>query len=102
MSKVISKDLIDDPHDLEMSLYVNNMIRQSDNTGKMHFKIYEQLEYISRYVTLYPGDIILTGTPKGVGTLNIRDNIYANMKNKNCIIVEMNFKIEEKLFKPNF
>jgi 2-keto-4-pentenoate hydratase/2-oxohepta-3-ene-1,7-dioic acid hydratase in catechol pathway len=39
----------------------------------MHFKIYDQLEYISKYITLEPGDIIMTGTPEGSGPVEEGD-----------------------------
>ncbi len=46
---------------------VNGEIRQNDNTSRMLFPIRKQIEYISTFTTLEPGDIIVTGTPTGAG-----------------------------------
>ncbi|MBV6274230.1 fumarylacetoacetate hydrolase family protein [Alcaligenaceae bacterium CGII-47] len=51
----------------EISCWVNNELRQQSNTGNMIFDIPTLIETCSRGLTLYPGDIILTGTPAGVG-----------------------------------
>lgn len=47
--------------------YVNGQIRQSDKLNRMVFPIRQQIEYISTFMTLQPGDIIVTGTPTGAG-----------------------------------
>jgi 2-keto-4-pentenoate hydratase/2-oxohepta-3-ene-1,7-dioic acid hydratase in catechol pathway len=56
-----------DPHNLKMVLDVNSVVKQDSNTGQMIFDIREQIADLSARMTLYPGDIILTGTPAGVG-----------------------------------
>jgi len=61
------KELIEDPHNLNVTCEVNGDLRQSSNTCNMIFRIPQLISYISKLVTLYPGDIILTGTPSGVG-----------------------------------
>ncbi len=58
---------ISDPHNLGIKLWVNGVLKQDSNTGKMVHNIAEQIAYLSRHVTLQPGDIIATGTPAGVG-----------------------------------
>ena len=58
---------IKDPQKLGIKLWVNDVIKQDSNTGKMIFNLAEQLSHLSSRITLYPGDIILTGTPSGVG-----------------------------------
>jgi 2-keto-4-pentenoate hydratase/2-oxohepta-3-ene-1,7-dioic acid hydratase in catechol pathway len=58
---------IRDPQKLSMKLWVNDVIKQDSNTGHMIFTLAEQLSHLSSRVTLYPGDVILTGTPAGVG-----------------------------------
>jgi 2-keto-4-pentenoate hydratase/2-oxohepta-3-ene-1,7-dioic acid hydratase in catechol pathway len=60
-------DEIHDPHALEMVLTVNGEQRQSDVTGGMIYNIFAQIAYLSTVMTLYPGDVISTGTPAGVG-----------------------------------
>jgi acylpyruvate hydrolase len=61
MSEEIPKDRIPDPHNVEVWLKVNGEYRQRGNTKDMIFSIPEVISYTSRYITLYPGDLILTG-----------------------------------------
>jgi 2-keto-4-pentenoate hydratase/2-oxohepta-3-ene-1,7-dioic acid hydratase in catechol pathway len=63
---VPAKD-IKDPQKLGIKLWVNDVIKQDSNTAKMIFTLAEQLSHLSSRITLHPGDIILTGTPAGVG-----------------------------------
>jgi len=64
---LVTKDEIPDPHNLSIVTKVNDDVRQNGNTDQMIFKIDELIAEISRFVTLEPGDVILTGTPSGVG-----------------------------------
>jgi 2-keto-4-pentenoate hydratase/2-oxohepta-3-ene-1,7-dioic acid hydratase in catechol pathway len=63
-----TSDEIPDPHNLAMSLSVNGNERQRGNTGQMIFNCFELIEYVTRIITLEPGDVISTGTPAGVGS----------------------------------
>lgn len=58
---------IDDPHALEIRMFINGEQRQHGNTGSLIHNIYEQIAYLSTVMTLKPGDILATGTPGGVG-----------------------------------
>jgi 2-keto-4-pentenoate hydratase/2-oxohepta-3-ene-1,7-dioic acid hydratase in catechol pathway len=58
---------IPDPQNLGLKLWVNDVIKQDSNTGKMIFSIAEQIAHLSSRITLNPGDVVLTGTPSGVG-----------------------------------
>jgi 2-keto-4-pentenoate hydratase/2-oxohepta-3-ene-1,7-dioic acid hydratase in catechol pathway len=58
---------VSDPNNLAIRLWVNGVLKQDSNTGKMVHNIAEQIAYLSRHVTLQPGDLIATGTPSGVG-----------------------------------
>ncbi len=60
-------DAIADPHDLSIKLWVNGVLKQDSNSSRMVHRIDEQIAYLSRRVTLRPGDVIATGTPAGVG-----------------------------------
>ncbi len=64
---LVTKDELPDPHNLSIVTKVNDDVRQNGNTRDMIFKIDELIAEISRFVTLEPGDVILTGTPSGVG-----------------------------------
>ncbi|MBA2454396.1 MAG: fumarylacetoacetate hydrolase family protein, partial [Chloroflexia bacterium] len=59
-------DEIDDPHDLNLRTYVNGELRQSGNTSFLMRDIPALIEYITEFMTLEPGDVLLTGTPKGI------------------------------------
>ena len=73
----------------EISLRVNGQIRQSSNLSNMAWKIDELISWLSRYITLKPGDIIFTGTPAGVSKLNPNDKIEAEIEN----IGSLSFKL---------
>ncbi|HEX4138179.1 MAG TPA: fumarylacetoacetate hydrolase family protein [Bryobacteraceae bacterium] len=64
---LVSADEIADPHNLDISLTLNGQTMQSSNTRELIFKIPETIEFLSSIMTLEPGDIVMTGTPAGVG-----------------------------------
>ena len=64
---LVTKDEIPDPHTLTIVTKVNGEVRQNGSTKDMMFTVSDIIEIISKYVTLEPGDVILTGTPAGVG-----------------------------------
>lgn len=64
---LVTADEIPDPQALAMRLSVNGQVRQESNTGAMIFTVAETIAFCSRFMTLEPGDVILTGTPSGVG-----------------------------------
>lgn len=64
-----------DPHSLDISLYLNGNLKQSSNTSNLIFSIPEIVSFVSQVMTLNPGDVILTGTPAGVGPMEIDDTV---------------------------
>ena len=64
---LVSADEVPDPHDLAVTCWVSGELRQQARTSELIFSIPEIISYISRVCTLEPGDVILTGTPAGVG-----------------------------------
>lgn len=64
---ITTTDEFDGPHDFELSSAVNGEPRQSGNTSDMIFGVEELISFLSATVTLNPGDVLLTGTPPGVG-----------------------------------
>lgn len=64
---LVTKDSIPNPHKLGLKCLLNNYTMQDSCTDQLVFKIDECIEWISQFVTLQPGDVILTGTPPGVG-----------------------------------
>jgi len=64
-----------DPTDLTVQTYLNGELRQDGHTGDLIFGVAEILAYISDFLTLAPGDLILTGTPDGVGPMQVGDEV---------------------------
>lgn len=73
ISKVIPKSKIPDPHNIEIWLKVNGETHQEDSTNLFLFQIPRVISDISKVMTLEEGDIIITGTPKGVGPVQPGD-----------------------------
>lgn len=65
---IIPAESIADPQKLAITLSVNGVLKQNSNTSVMIFNVAEQISHLSEKLTLRPGDVILTGTPAGVGT----------------------------------
>jgi len=64
---LVTRDEVEDPHALRLRTRVNGETRQDASTGEMIFTVPEIIAFISRVLTLEPGDLIATGTPSGVG-----------------------------------
>lgn len=64
---LVTKDEVPDPQNLDLWLDVNGTRRQTGNTSTMVFSVAEIISFLSRFMTLLPGDVIATGTPPGVG-----------------------------------
>jgi 2-keto-4-pentenoate hydratase/2-oxohepta-3-ene-1,7-dioic acid hydratase in catechol pathway len=64
---LVTKDEVEDPQNLAMELSVNGEVMQSGSTHTMIFGVAHLVSYVSRFMSLHPGDIISTGTPPGVG-----------------------------------
>ncbi|MEH3039455.1 MAG: fumarylacetoacetate hydrolase family protein [Sphingomonas paucimobilis] len=73
---LVTPDEIADPQDLAMFLDVNGERMQTGNTRTMIFDVAELIAYVSEYITLYPGDLMITGTPPGVGEGKKPQSIY--------------------------
>jgi len=64
---ITTADELDDPHDLALRTWVNGELRQDSRTSDLIFKVPELVAFLRETCTLEPGDLILTGTPSGVG-----------------------------------
>ena len=69
-----------DPNNLEIKLYLNGELKQSSNTSNMIFKAEELVSFISHVMTLLPGDVIMTGTPPGVGEMKRGDIVEVEIE----------------------
>ncbi len=77
---LVTKDEIDDPNDLDLRITVNNEPRQSSSTRYLIYNIQKCIEFFSSFYTLVPGDIIMTGTPEGVGPVKNGDLMIAEIE----------------------
>ncbi len=76
---LVTRDEIADPNALDLSLAVNGAVRQSSNTRHLDYNVQKLIAYASSFYTLHPGDIIMTGTPAGVGPVRPGDTIVADI-----------------------
>lgn len=70
---------VPDPHDLRLRTLVNGQVVQQGHTGNMVNDIAELIEYLSSFMTLRAGDVILTGTPEGVVNVNVGDEVVTEI-----------------------
>ena len=77
ISPMVRKEAIPDPQDLSLKLWINDELKQDGTTSLMIFKIDFLISYLSTIMTLEPGDIIATGTPKGVSQIVAGDTLRA-------------------------
>lgn len=89
----VTADEIKDPHALTIALWVNGERRQYSRTGAMTVDIPDLIEFASRAYTLYPGDVILTGTPEGVGPVLKGDKVRVACEG----LGEMTFAVKQRI-----
>lgn len=64
---LVTSDELPNPQDIPLELAVNGQVRQRSNTADMIFPVATIVSYLSQFMTLLPGDVVITGTPEGVG-----------------------------------
>jgi 2-keto-4-pentenoate hydratase/2-oxohepta-3-ene-1,7-dioic acid hydratase in catechol pathway len=81
-----------DPANLKITTKVNGKVKQDSNTSNMIFDVYQLVSYVSSVMTLLPDDVIITGTPPGVGPLQIGDTVEIEIEGigilRNTVIKE--------------
>jgi 5-oxopent-3-ene-1,2,5-tricarboxylate decarboxylase / 2-hydroxyhepta-2,4-diene-1,7-dioate isomerase len=77
---IIDKSEIPDPHRLALSTYVNGELRQRGTTADLIFDIPFLIAYLSEFMTLQPGDMIATGTPKGLSDVVPGDEVIVEVE----------------------
>ena len=82
-----------DPLDLRITTRVNGEVRQEGKTSDMIFSPFELVSFISQIMTLLPGDVIVTGTPPGVGPLNDGDRVEIEIEGIGTLI---NYAVRER------
>ena len=83
---LVPAGIISDEQDLNMSLTVNDEIRQKANTSAMIFPVKQLISYYSKFMTLNPGDIIATGTPEGISELYSGDVVACTIDGLGTLI----------------
>ena len=76
---IVTKDEIGDPNSLDLAIKVNGEVKQDSNSKYLIFDVQRLIEYASATYTLYPGDVIMTGTPAGVGPIAPSDVMEASI-----------------------
>src|SRR5262249_30671802 len=76
---MVTSDELSDPSDLDLALMVNGHIRQKANTRDLIIGVADLIAFASSFYTLMPGDVLLTGTPEGVGPIVAGDMISAEI-----------------------
>ena len=69
-----------DPGDLRLVTRLNGEVRQDARTSAMLFDVGALVAFVTSYVTLLPGDVILTGTPAGVGPMDVGDEVVVEIE----------------------
>lgn len=77
---MVTKDEIKNPNNLDLRISVNGVERQRSNTNQLVYNVQQCIEYTTTRYTLYPGDIIMTGTPDGVGPVEPGDTMVAEIE----------------------
>jgi 2,4-didehydro-3-deoxy-L-rhamnonate hydrolase len=77
---MVTIDEVPDPDNLQLTLGVNNELRQNANTCDMVYSVRRLIEFSSAFYTLHPGDVIFTGTPAGVGPIRPGDTLLAEIE----------------------
>ncbi|WCJ23462.1 Acylpyruvase FAHD1 mitochondrial [Euphorbia peplus] len=92
ISSVLPVSSVPDPDNLELWLKVDGEIRQKGTTKDMIFRIPYLISHISTIMTLYEGDVILTGTPEGVGPVKAGQKITAGITD----LIDVHFDVEKR------
>lgn len=89
MGDFVDKNNYDTINDIDFSLKINGNEVQHGNTKNMIFNCDKIVSYISQFVTLKVGDLIMTGTPEGVGKLNIGDHLEGFIKDQQVLDIHV-------------
>ena len=77
---MVTADEIPNPNALDLAIWVNGEARQKSNTSQLVYNVNRLIEYATEWYTLYPGDIIFTGTPEGVGPVKPGDTMSCEIQ----------------------
>lgn len=77
---MVDRDDVADPHNLALSTWVNGELRQRGTTADLIFNVPFLIAYLSEFMTLQPGDMIATGTPKGLSDVKPGDEVVVEVE----------------------
>ena len=77
---LVTANEIENPDNLDISLAVNGRTKQQSNTSHMIYSTRKLISFASSFYTLYPGDVIMSGTPEGTGPVSIGDVLECNIE----------------------
>jgi 2-keto-4-pentenoate hydratase/2-oxohepta-3-ene-1,7-dioic acid hydratase in catechol pathway len=86
---LVTSDEIPDPGNLDLSITVNGELRQHGNTRDLILGVPELIEFATSFYTLFPGDILLTGTPEGVAPIQPGDVMHARIEGIGEMVVHV-------------
>jgi 5-oxopent-3-ene-1,2,5-tricarboxylate decarboxylase/2-hydroxyhepta-2,4-diene-1,7-dioate isomerase len=84
-----ARDAVADPMALRLTTRINGRVTQTGSTADMIFDIPTLIEYLSSFMTLAPGDVILTGTPEGLADVKIGDTVETEIEGLGCLVNTM-------------
>ncbi|MGE3772538.1 MAG: fumarylacetoacetate hydrolase family protein [Gammaproteobacteria bacterium] len=93
---LVTADEVGDPHALTLKTWVNGELRQDSNTRHLVFDCYAQIETLTKAFTLEPGDLVLTGTPSGVG-IGFKPHKYLQLGDRVKVEIEKLGAIENEV-----
>ena len=89
ISEAVAKEKVADPLNLDLRLTINGVVKQKANTNQMIYNVERIISFISEIMTLEPGDLILTGTPEGVGEIKEGDVLEAQLGSLCSVTVDV-------------
>lgn len=94
---LVTPDELPEPDSVDFTLKVNGVVKQQSNTRKLIFKTRKLIAWASRWYTLYPGDVLMTGTPEGVGPVGPGDVMDCEMEFIGSMRVNVRAAVEMSL-----
>jgi 2-keto-4-pentenoate hydratase/2-oxohepta-3-ene-1,7-dioic acid hydratase in catechol pathway len=85
----VTRDNVADPGNLSLKIDVNGVVKQDAHTSDLILSVAQLIEWGSSFYTLHPGDVLLTGTPQGVGPVRPGDVMVASVQGIGSMRVEV-------------
>ncbi|KAI1320673.1 hypothetical protein EDD11_010206 [Mortierella claussenii] len=96
IGELIPKEQIPDTNNVDLKLKIDGVVKQDGNTRDMIFKVPTLIEYVSSIMKLQEGDVILTGTPAGVGRVQPGETVTCELATQGKIISQLKFPVIER------